>query len=136
MTHIPFIIFVIIESVLISFFFFIFSLLILFAFISKFESIFSSFSSLYESGSRISLDHMFLFFVLQIKVPFREKRYSSYCSNSIDFSSILLTILWVSFVVEFLSFKVLLVLFVNYIIFRYFTSILLSFFIMDFLYFL
>ena len=136
MTHIPFIIFVIIESVLISFFFFIFSFLILFVFIFKFESIFSSFSSLYESGSRNSLDHIFLFFVLQMNVPFLEKRYSSYCSNSIDFSSILFTILWVSFVVEFLSFKVLLVLFVNYIIFRYFTSILLSFFIMDFLYFL
>ena len=55
-----------------------------------------------------SFAHIFIFLVLHIILPSYENKYISYWLNSNDFSLRLLTMLWVSFVVEFLSFKVLL----------------------------
>ena len=57
-----------------------------------------------------SFAHIFIFLVLHIILPLDENKYISYWLNSKDFSFRLLTILWVSFVVEFLSFNVLLML--------------------------
>ena len=55
-----------------------------------------------------SFSHIFIFFVLHIFLPLDVNKYTSYWLNSNDFSFKLFTILCVSFVVEFLSFKVLL----------------------------
>ena len=49
--------------------------------------IISFLSSLFSS--EVLLDHMFFECVLQIKFPFLEYKYISYCSNSIEFSSFL-----------------------------------------------
>jgi len=55
-----------------------------------------------------SFAHIFIFFVLQIFLARDVNKYTSYWLNSNDFSFKLFTILCVSFVVEFLSFNVLL----------------------------
>ena len=56
-----------------------------------------------------SFAQIFIFFVLQIFLPWEVNKYTSYWLNSNDFSFKLFTKLCVSFVVEFLSFNVLLI---------------------------